>query len=195
MMFLSDITYIKDLVRNILEKIMSRTKKMVLLGILVSQALILHIAERMIPVPVPVPGIKLGLANAISLMTIVIFGPKEALAVVVMRTFLGSVFGGGVSSFIYSLIGGLISTIAMAIMYKRYSSLFSIATISVVGAIFHNIGQILIASLIVQNAKLFYYLPALAISAVITGLFIGFAVQYTLRPIKYILGIENDSVK
>jgi len=82
---------------------MSKTKKMVLLGILVSQALILNLVERMIPVPVPVPGIKLGLANAISLIAIILFGPKEALIVVGMRTFLGSVFGGGISSFIYSL--------------------------------------------------------------------------------------------
>lgn len=171
---------------------MSRTRKMVLMGILVSQALILHLVERMIPVPVPVPGIKLGLANAISLMAIVFFGPKEALAVVAMRTFLGSVFGGGVSSFIYSFIGGAISTMAMAIMYKNFGNLFSLPAISVIGAIFHNIGQILVASLIVQNAKLFYYLPLLMISAVITGLFIGFAVQYTLRPMKHIFGIGSD---
>ena len=171
---------------------MSRTKKMVLLGILVSQALILHIIERMIPVPIPVPGIKLGLANAISLVTIILFGPKEALAVVAMRTFLGSVFGGGVSAFIYSLIGGCISTLAMALMYKKFRNLFSLPVISVVGAVFHNIGQILVASLIVQNAKLFYYLPLLLISAVITGLFIGFAVKYTLKPMRHILGIGSD---
>lgn len=172
---------------------MSRTKKMVVLGLLVSQALILHIIERMIPVPVPVPGIKLGLANAISLVAIVIFGTKEALLVVVLRTFLGSVFGGGVSSFIYSLIGGIISTIVMAILYRNFRNLFSLPVISVVGAVFHNIGQILVASLIVQNAKLFYYLPILLVSAVITGLFIGFAVQYTLRPLKHILGIGSDT--
>lgn len=166
---------------------------MVLIGILVSQALILHIVERMIPVPVPVPGIKLGLANAISLMTIIFFGPKEAIAVVAMRTFLGSVFGGGISSFIYSFIGGLISTLVMAFIYKKFSFLFSLPAISVVGAIFHNIGQIMIASLIVQNAKLFYYLPVLMVSAVITGLFIGFAVQYTLRPMKHILRIGSDT--
>jgi heptaprenyl diphosphate synthase len=172
---------------------MSRTKKMVVLGLLVSQALILHIIERMIPVPVPVPGIKLGLANAISLVAIVIFGPKEAILVVLLRTFLGSVFGGGISSFIYSLIGGIISAIAMAVLYKWFRNLFSLPVISVVGAVFHNIGQILVASLIVQNAKLFYYLPVLLISAVITGLFIGFAVQYTLRPLKHILGIGSDT--
>ncbi|HYF84305.1 MAG TPA: Gx transporter family protein [Clostridia bacterium] len=171
---------------------MSRTKKMVLLGILVSQALILHIIERMIPVPIPVPGIKLGLANAISLVTIILFGPKEALMVVGMRTLLGSVFGGGVSGFIYSFIGGSISTLAMAVMYKNFRNLFSLPVISVVGAVFHNIGQILVASLIVQNMKLFYYLPLLLVSAVITGLFIGFAVQYTMRPMRHILGIGSD---
>jgi len=171
---------------------MSKTRKMVLLGILVSQALILHIIERMIPVPVPVPGIKLGLANAISLVTIILFGPKEALLVVGLRTFLGSVFGGGVSGFLYSFIGGCISTIAMAVMYKGFRNLFSLPVISVVGAVFHNIGQIFIASLIVQNARLFIYLPILLVSAVITGLFIGFAVQYTLRPMKHILRIGSD---
>lgn len=172
---------------------MSRTKKMVLLGILVSQALILHLIERMIPVPVPVPGIKLGLANAISLMAIILFGTKEAILVVAMRTFLGSVFGGGVSSFLYSFIGGTISTLVMAVMYKRAGNLFSLPAISVTGAIFHNIGQILVASLIVQNMRLFYYLPVLMISAVITGLFIGFAVQYTLRPMKHILRMGSDT--
>lgn len=172
---------------------MSKTNKMVLLGILVSQALILHLIERLIPVPVPVPGIKLGLANAVSLMAIVFFGPKEALIVVAMRTFLGSVFGGGISSFIYSFIGGSISTLAMAIMYKRFRNLFSLPAISVVGAIFHNAGQIFVASIIVQNMKLFYYLPVLMIAAVITGLFIGFAVQYTLKPMKHMLRIGSDA--
>jgi heptaprenyl diphosphate synthase len=171
---------------------MKKTRKMVLLGILISQALILHIIERLIPVPVPVPGIKLGLANAISLVTIILFGPKEALLVVGMRTFLGSVFGGGISAFIYSFIGGCISTIAMSVMYTRFRNLFSLPVISVIGAVFHNVGQILVASLIVQNARLFIYLPVLMVSAVITGLFIGFAVQYTLVPMKHILRIGSD---
>lgn len=171
---------------------MKKTRKMVLLGILISQALILHIIERMIPVPVPVPGIKLGLANAISLMAIIMFGPREALLVVAMRTFLGSVFGGGLSAFIYSFIGGCISTMAMSVMYTRFRNLFSLPVISVVGAVFHNIGQITVASLIVQNARLFVYLPILMVSAVITGLFIGFAVQYTLVPMKHILRIGSD---
>lgn len=171
---------------------MSKTKKMVLLGILVSQALILHIIERMIPVPVPVPGIKLGLANVITLITIIIFGGREALLVVTLRTFLGSVFGGGISSFIYSIVGGYLSTLTMTLMYKKYRKLFSLPAISVVGAVFHNVGQISIASLIVMNPRLFYYLPVLLVSAVITGLFIGFTVKYALGPMKHILRIGSD---
>ena len=73
---------------------------MVLLSILISQALVLHVIERAIPVPVPVPGVKLGLANIISLITIILFGFKEAIIVVTIRTLLGSLFGGGLSVYV-----------------------------------------------------------------------------------------------
>ncbi|HHY78606.1 MAG TPA: Gx transporter family protein, partial [Clostridiales bacterium] len=98
---------------------MTRVRKMVLLSILISQALVLHVIERAIPVPVPVPGVKLGLANIISLITIILFGYKEAVVVVTIRTLLGSLFGGGLSSFMYSLAGGLLSTSVMALMYLK----------------------------------------------------------------------------
>jgi heptaprenyl diphosphate synthase len=97
---------------------MKNTRKMVILSVLVSQALVLHVIERMIPVPVPIPGVKLGLANVISLFTIIIFGTKEALLVTFLRTILASFFGGGVSSFLYSFTGGIISALVMAFMYK-----------------------------------------------------------------------------
>lgn len=170
---------------------MKDTRKMVLLSLLVSQALVLHVIERMIPVPVPVPGIKLGLANLISMFTIIIFGWKEAMLVVFLRTILGSFFGGGISSFLYSFTGGIISTIAMALLYKYGRNIFSIVAISVVGAVFHNIGQILIASMVVKNMNLFFYLPVLLVAAVITGIFIGFTVQFTMKPLKTILRIDG----
>ncbi|HYE10044.1 MAG TPA: Gx transporter family protein, partial [Patescibacteria group bacterium] len=113
---------------------MKSTRKMVILSLLVSQALVLHVIERMIPVPIPVPGVKLGLANVISMFTIIIFGWKEAMLVVFLRTILGSFFGGGISSFLYSFTGGIISTIAMAVLYKYFKNVFSIVAISVVGA-------------------------------------------------------------
>ena len=170
---------------------MKSTRKMVTLSLLVSQALVLHVIERMIPVPIPVPGIKLGLANIISLFTIIIFGFKEAMLVVFLRTILGSFFGGGVSSFLYSFTGGVFSTIVMALLFKYTKNIFSIIAISVVGAVFHNIGQILIASMVVSNANLFFYLPVLLISAVITGIFIGLTVQYTMKPLQTILKMDR----
>jgi heptaprenyl diphosphate synthase len=157
----------------------------------VSQALVLHVIERMIPVPIPVPGVKLGLANVISLFTIIIFGWKESMLVVFLRTILGSFFGGGVSSFLYSFTGGILSTIMMALLYKYFKNVFSIIAISVVGAVFHNVGQILIASLVVSNVNLFYYLPVLLISAVITGIFIGLTVQYTMKPLQVLLNTDR----
>lgn len=162
---------------------------MVLLSILISQALVLHVIERAIPVPVPVPGVKLGLANIISLITIILFGYKEAIVVVTIRTLLGSLFGGGLSSFMYSLAGGLLSTSVMALMYLKYKNIFSIPTISTVGAVFHNIGQIGVASIVISNIHLFYYLPVLLVSGVITGIIIGFTVQFTVEPVKRILKI------
>ncbi len=166
---------------------MTKTKKMVLLSILVSQALVLHIIERAIPMPIPVPGVKLGLANIISLFTIMVFGYRETIIVVLLRTFLGSLFGGGLSSFLYSLSGGLLSATVMAFMYIKHKEIFSIPTISTVGAVFHNIGQIGMASLVISNINLFYYLPVLLISGVITGIVIGLTVQFTLVPLKRIL--------
>jgi heptaprenyl diphosphate synthase len=170
---------------------MKDTRKMVILSVLISQALVLHVIERMIPVPIPVPGIKLGLANVISLFTIMIFGWKEALLVVFLRTMLGSFFGGGISSFLYSIAGGILSALVMAILYKYFSKVFSIVAISVVGAVFHNVGQILVASMVVSNANLFFYLPVLLIAGVITGIFIGLTVQMTMRPLKTILKIDR----
>ncbi len=168
---------------------MSKTKKMALLSILISQALILNVIERAIPVPVPVPGVKLGLANVISLFTIIVFGVKETIIVVLLRTFLGSVFAGGMSSFFYSLAGGLLSAVIMSYMYLNHKDTFSIPTISVVGAIFHNIGQISVASFVINNIRLFYYLPVLLISGVITGIIIGFTVQFSINPLKKALKI------
>lgn len=170
---------------------MKGTKKTVILSLLISQALVLNVIERVIAPPVFMPGVKLGLANVISLFTIIIFGWKEALLVVFLRTLLSSFFGGGFSAFAYSIAGGVLSTLIMTFMYRYYKHLFSIVAISVAGSVFHNIGQILIASIVVSNINLFFYLPILLISGVVMGIFIGVTVQYTMKPLKNILKIDN----
>lgn len=163
---------------------MANTKKLIFMGILVSQALVLSIIEKALPSPVPIPGVKLGLANIISLFAIIIFGFKEAVIIVIIRNMLASIFVGGMASFLYSIIGGLISIIVMSFIYKNFEKQFSIVSISIMGAIFHNIGQIFVASIIIKDIKIFYYLPILMISGVITGMLIGIASKYSIEPIK-----------
>lgn len=172
---------------------MTKTKKLALLSILLAFALALHIFERSLPIPMIAPGVKLGLANIITLLIIIMFGFKEAALVVFMRTFLGAIFGGGFLAFLFSLSGGLLSTIIMALMYKKFSKYFSIMAISTIGAIFHNIGQITVASFVIENINLFYYLPVLLFSGIITGIFIGLVVQFLLKPLESVLGITTIS--
>ncbi len=154
---------------------MTNGRKTAVLGLLVSMALMLHGVEGMLPVPYVAPGVKLGLANMVSLVAIVIFGLQEALLVVVLRTFLGALLGGVPSSFLFSGAGGILSTVVMYLVYSRTGGRFSFIGISIIGAVMHNVGQLLVASFIVENFGLYYYLPVMMVSAVITGFFIGLA--------------------
>ncbi len=163
---------------------MGGTKKIALLAMLVSVALVLHVTESLLPLPYIAPGVKLGLANIVSLMTIVLFGVKEALTVVLIRTFLGSLLGGVPSNFIFSSVGGILSTLVMYGMYTRFGSKFSIIGVSVAGAFAHNLGQIFMAGLVIENFGVYIYLPALTVSAVITGMFIGFTAKHVLSLVK-----------
>ena len=174
---------------------MTKTRKLALLSILLALALALHVFERNLPLPMAVPGVKLGLANIITLLAIIIFGFKEAALVVFMRTFLGAVFGGGFLAFCFSLAGGLLSTTIMAIMYKRLGKYFSLPAVSITGAVFHNIGQISVASFVIENLNLFYYLPVLLFSGIVTGCFIGLVVQFLLKPLNYALNITEIAKK
>jgi len=157
---------------------MNKTKRMVFLSFLVSIALVIYIVEAQIPILFPVPGIKLGLANVISLAALILLGWKDALLIMLLRTLLGSMFGGSMSAFMFSLAGGLLSNLIMIILYKYFKDTMSLWTISICGAIFHNIGQLLVASFVVQDLRIYVYLPVLLISAVITGYSIGLSVKF-----------------
>lgn len=163
---------------------MNKTKRMVFLSFLVSIALVIYIIEAQIPVLFP--GIKLGLANMISLAALILLGWKEALLIMLLRTTLGSIFGGTMPSFMFSLAGGFLSNIVMIILYKNFKNSMSLWTISICGAIFHNIGQLFVASIIVQNFKIYVYLPVLLVSAVITGYFIGLCTKFLTTHLKKI---------
>ncbi|KPU44055.1 heptaprenyl diphosphate synthase component I [Oxobacter pfennigii] len=157
---------------------MKKLRKLTTLAMFISVALVLHVVEGMLPVPFTVPGIKLGLANIVTVIALMFFNFREILLIVIIRCLLGSLFGGSISAFLFSVTGGLLSAAVMAIIFYLFKDSFSVIGISIVGAISHNIGQLFIASLIISDFRLYVYLPVLMISSLVTGVFIGIIVNF-----------------
>ena len=138
---------------------------------LVALAMIFSYVESLIPINLGVPGIKLGVANLVTVTGLYILAPMEVLLVVILRVLLvGFMFGNGMS-ILYSLAGAALSMTVMTLMLKKTS--FSLIGVSVAGGVSHNIGQLIIAMLIVQNASVFVYAPALLVAGVAAGVVIG----------------------
>ena len=165
-------------------------KKLTLMSILTAIALIIFIIEAMIPLPIPIPGMKLGLANAVTLFAL-FFGASrylntvDVLAILLCRILLGAIFTGRPVVVVYSLAGGLLGFAAQVVM-KRFVSEKQIWVCGAAGAVFHNIGQILAAVLLTGTPMIAAYLPVLIITGVFTGVITGFAAQFTLARIQRI---------
>lgn len=160
---------------------MTKVQKMVFIGMLVSMALVLSYFERFIPFNFTFPGVKLGLANIITLTSLYFLSFPEAFSLVVMRVVMSAVFAGSMMSLWYSLFGGLLSLFVMYILIRLLKDKVSTTGVSVAGALFHNIGQLIVVAIITENVKVaLSYFPILAISGIITGLLIGFSVKYLL---------------
>ena len=168
---------------------MHKTKRLVFLSLLTSLAIVIYVIEAQLPVLVPIPGVKLGLSNMVSLSTLLIFGPAASLSVLMLRIVLGSLLTGSVSAMFFSLAGGLLSNIGMIVLYVLFKKYISIWVISIIGSILHNIGQLLVAALIIQNLKIYYYLPILLASGIITGFFVGLGAHFIPKQFK-ILNIK-----
>lgn len=153
-----------------------RTKKVTQMALLTATALIIFMVEAQLPPLVPVPGVKLGLANIITVYAMFRLSPGETLMILVCRVFLGSVFSGQMMTFFYSLGGGLLCWLVMVLL-RRVLSLKQIWVCGVFGGLSHNVGQIAVAILMTRTASLIVYLPVLAVSGIITGLFTGTAAQ------------------
>jgi len=160
---------------------MTRTRRLTHISIYTALALVLHITESFIPVPFMVPGAKLGLANIVTLLVIVLSGTYDAFIVVALRTFLGSLLSGALTNFAFSVVGGMLATVVMSVAYKRFSGVFGLVGVSVLGAISHNIGQLLVAGIVVGTMGVYAYLPVLLLAGVATGYFVGIAAGYVLR--------------
>lgn len=160
---------------------MNKTRKLALCALMISLALALSYVERFIPLQllIPLPGIKLGLANIVTLIAIYLLGPANALVIVVCRCFLGSLFGGGITALMFSLTGSILSLIVMSLVRKL--PCFSIYGVSILGAAAHNVGQICMAVLLMQSHYVAAYLPYLLLVALFTGFATAKAGAGTLR--------------
>lgn len=146
-------------------------KKVALYGVFITLALVAGYLEMLVPVSVGIPGIKLGLANLVTIVVLQIMGAKDAIFISLLRIILSGILFGNMAAILYSLAGGICSLMIMILLKK--TGWFSMIGISIAGGVFHNIGQILVAMAVVENTKMVYYLPVLLISGLTAGVLIG----------------------
>lgn len=152
---------------------MNRTNKLTLCAVLTALALALSYTERFIPLQllVPLPGVKLGLANIVTVTALCFLGPRYAFSILTARCILGSLFGGGVTALAFSLTGGLCAMTVMALARKL--PFLSIYGVSLLGAAAHNVGQVLAAMVLLKSLYVAAYLPLLLVVGILTGLLTG----------------------
>ena len=161
------------------------TKRLTRLALLTAIALTIFMVELQIPSPVPVPGVKLGLSNIVTVYCTVLYGPWSALSVLLCRVILGAVFSGRIAALAYSLAGGLLSWALMCLL-RRVVTERQIWVLSILGGLFHNIGQILAAMVITGTPSIAVYFPVLALSGMAAGLFTGLCAQALLTHMRRI---------
>lgn len=159
-----------------------KKSRVAFLGLFTAFAMILSFVESQIPTFVAIPGIKLGLPNIAIIIILYRFGWKEASIISLLRVILTSLLFGTVLSMLYSIAGAVLSLVAMILLKKFLSTV----TISVIGGVCHNIGQILVAILVTETQQLLYYLPVLIISGVIAGIVVGIVAALSVKKIEKI---------
>lgn len=157
-----------------------KTRHITELALYVACSLIIYIAESALPALVPIPGVKLGLANIITLIVLMRMSVGDAFLALILRIVLGSIFAGQATSFMYSLCGGILSLLVMALT-DRFLGHRLIVLTSMVGSIFHGLGQLLAAFLMSGTGAVFVYLPWLSLCGLITGLFTGLCAHFIDR--------------
>lgn len=150
----------------------SSAQKVALYGVLIALAMVLSYVEMLIPLPVGIPGVKPGLANLVVFLALYMMTAREALLISMVRILLVSITFGNGSAFLYSMAGGILSFLVMWIFQKKDFLLPS--GVSITGGIAHNVGQLLMAAVILENGAVFTYFPVLLAAGCITGGIIGF---------------------
>ncbi len=155
-------------------------RKLTLLAVYTAVALTIFTAESFLPPPAPLPGVKLGLSNIVTLWLLMHTKAADALWVLLARILLASFFAGQMLSLLYSLAGGLLCFAVMAVLFRLLGGKY-IVFVSIFGALAHNLGQIAVAVFVTRLPSMLAYLPVLAISGVITGTFTGLCAFYLKR--------------
>lgn len=164
---------------------MTRNQRLVYIALLASQAVIIGLVERAIPSPFFfAPGAKLGLSNVITVMAIYTLPIKDSVKVVFIRLLLQTLLGGTVSTLLYSGSGAILSFIGM--LAVKHLPLFkpSLIGVSATGAVLHNVGQLVVASLIANTFSVMLYLPILSFIGILTGIAVGITANYLLTHVE-----------
>ena len=157
-----------------------KTKKLTLLALLSGIALTIFMVEAQIPALVPVPGVKMGLANIVTVFAVFALGAKEGAAVLFVRIFLGAVFAGNFSTIFYSAGGGLCA-IGLTILLKKILTQKQLWVAGCLGAIAHSAGQMTVAILLTGTPGLIVYLPVMVAISILTGCFTGLCAQFLVN--------------
>ena len=155
------------------------TGRLTRLALLTAIALTIFMVEAQIPTPIPIPGVKLGLANIVTVWVMFTYGPGDAGMVLFARIFLGAVFSGQMSTILYSGGGGCLAWCVLMFLSKVLSEK-QIWLASPISAVFHNVGQLLVAAGVMKTWAVMAYLPYLLLSGVASGFFTGWAAQFLL---------------
>ena len=171
------------------------TKRVATLGVLTAFSLISFILESLLP-PLFLPGAKIGLSNIFTLLTLFMFGPIDAIILIVVRTTLGSLIVGNLVSLIYSLSAGVVA-LAISIALIQLVPKISLISISITSAIVHNIVQVLVFCLVVENTYMISYLPYFALIGILSGLIVGSLVYLVIHkvPNSFFDRILNDNIQ
>lgn len=157
-----------------------KTKKLTLMALLTAIALTIFMVEAQIPPIVPLPGVKLGLANIVTVFAVFTLGPKEAASILFCRIFLGAVFAGNFSSIFYSAAGGTLA-ILTTILLRKILTRKQLWVAGAFGAVAHSVGQVGMSILITGTPGIIVYLPPLAGISIVTGCFTGLCAQFLVN--------------
>lgn len=157
-----------------------KIKKLTVMALLCAIALTIHTVEAQIPPIVPLPGVKIGLSNIVTVFAVFALGPKEAAMILFSRIFLGSVFAGNFSSILYSACGG-VCAIGMTIALRKIVTHKQLWVAGSLGAVAHSIGQVAAASVMMGSIAVLVYLPVLAAISVVTGFCTGLCAQFLVN--------------